>query len=139
MGGFSEFILVAAGALSITFTIHWIVLPLFYGIPMVLYWTFRRYLKWRTPFLYLSKPAFNLIVVLIAATGSLSFFSAFMISFLTGFWFGSGVLLGLGLWLGRILTFQSVRSEIHYDLVARVKAYVTPKGRMALLALLSRW
>jgi hypothetical protein len=77
--------------------------------------------------------------VLFAATISLSFFSAFMFSFLTGFWFSSGVLLGLGLWLGRLLAFQSVRSEIHYDLIARVKGYVTPRGRMALLALLSRW
>ena len=32
-----------------------------------------------------------------------------------------------------------LRTEIHNDLIDRVKAYVTPKGRLALLALSSRW
>jgi len=139
MGAFSEFILVAAGALCITFIIHWIVVPFVYGIPLVLYWTLRRYLKWRTPFVYSSKPVFYAVVVSIVATLVLSFFSNVAIFFTTNFWFASGILIGLCLWLGRIILFESIRSEIHYDLIDCVKAYVTPKGQIALLALLSRW
>jgi hypothetical protein len=139
MGDFSEFLLVAGGALGITFIIQWIAVPFFFGIPFVLYWTFRRYLKWRTPFLYSSKPVFYMVVAFVVASLLLSFFPKFIVSFISNFWFGSGVLMGLSLWLGRIMIFRSVRSEIHFDLVHCVKAHVTPKGRIALLALLSRW
>ena len=139
MGTLSEFILIAVGALCVSFIIHWIVVPFLYDIPLVLYWTLRRYLKWRTPFVYSFKRVFYAGVILAVATLLLSFFSHFLIFLLTNFWFSSGVLIGLILRLAQIITFKSVRTEIHYDLIHRIRAYVTPKGRLALLALLSRW
>ena len=139
MGALSEILLIAVGAFCVSSIIHWIVVPFLYGIPLVLYWILRRYLKWRTPFVYSSKPVFYAGVVLVVATLLLSFFANFLIFLITNFWFRSGVLIGLILRLAQIITFKSVRTEIHYDLVDRVRAYVTPKGRLVLLALVSRW
>ena len=139
MGLFSEFTFAAAGALAVTFIIHWIVMPFLYGIPVVLYWTLRRYLKWRTPVIYSSRPILYVVIVFAAATMALSFLPHSAIPIVTNFWFASGVLIGLILWLGRIIIFKSVRSEFHYRLTECIKPYVTPKGRIALLALLSRW
>ncbi|HXV81774.1 MAG TPA: hypothetical protein VEG60_17975 [Candidatus Binatia bacterium] len=139
MGALVEFILIAVGALCISLIIHWIVVPFLYGIPLVLYWTVRRYLKWRTPFVYSSKPVFYAGVIFVGATLLLSSLPHFLIPLLTNLWFRSGVLIGLILRLAQIATFRSVRTEIHYDLIDRVRAYVTPKGRLALLALSSRW
>ncbi len=135
----SEFIIAASGALVVTVLLHWIFVPLLYGIPVVFYWTLRRYLKWRTPLIYSSKPIFYVAVVLAAAAVMLMYFSHAVIPIVTNFWFASGVLIGCLLWLGRIMIFRSVRSEMHYRLTNSVKSYVTPKGRIALLALLSRW
>jgi hypothetical protein len=139
MGSLSELILLAAGACVVTTIIHWILIPVLYGIPLVLYWTLRRYLKWRTPFIYSSKPVFYAGIFLVVVTLLISFFSNLSVSVLTNFWFTSGVLIGLILRLAQISTFKSARTEIHNDLIDRVKTYVTPKGRLALLALSSRW
>jgi len=139
MGSLSELILIVAGACFVTTIIHWIAIPVLYGFPLVLYWTLRRYLKWRTPFLYSSKPVFYGGVLLVAMILLSSLFFRVSVSVLTNFWFTSGILLGLILRLAHITIFKSARTEIHNDLVDRVKAYVTPKGRLALLALSSRW
>lgn len=138
MDGFSEFVFITVGALGITYMIHGIALPFFFGIPFVLYWTLRRYLKWRTPFLYSSKPVLYVIIVLVVASLLLAFFSSFLIACISNFWFRSGVLMGLSLWLGRIIFSRSARAEVYCDLIDRVKSHVTPKGRIALLAL-ARW
>lgn len=138
MGTLSEFIIAASGALAVTFLIHWIIMPFLYGIPVVLYWTLRRYLQWHTPVIYLSKPLLYVAVVFAAAAMLVSSLSHAVIPIVTNFWFACGVLIGCILWLGRIIIFKSVRSEIHYQLTDCVKAHVTAKGRIALLALLSR-
>jgi len=139
MGSLSELTLIAAGALSVTAIIQWLVIPFFYGFPLVLYWTLRRYLKWRTPFLYSSRPIFYAGVFFIVVTLLLSFFFKLFVFVLTNLWFTSGILVGLILRLGQIATFKSARTEIQNELIHHVQAYVTPKGRLALLALSSRW
>lgn len=139
MAGFLEYILAASGALCTTFIISWIVVPLLYGVPLVIWWTARRYLKWRTPLIYAAKPIFYGIVFCGGATMLLSFFTRPTIALVTNFWFANGILIGAILWLGRIIIFKSIRSEIHYRLTESIKPHVTPKGRIALLALVSRW
>ena len=135
----SEYIFVASGAVGVTIFIQWLVLPLAYGSPLIIYWTLRRYLQWRTLFIYSYQPALKLCAVVIVASLLFYYFPTPVAALATNFWFASGVALGTVLWLGRIAAFKSVRSDIHNQLTDDIKMYVTPKGRLPILALLCRW
>lgn len=136
MAALLELILLIVGMLLGIWLFNFILVPLLYGLPRILYWTLRRYLKWRTPFLYALDLVFWIGVVLVVVLAMVLFFREFTAHLANSDGFSAGLVLGILLMFGKVLLFRSARADINHELLNYLKPYLTGMGRTVLTPLI---
>lgn len=129
------FLLFVVGIIFGLILFVFILLPLFYTLPHLLVWTMKKYLEWRTPFVYLFGPILW-ILILFGITFSLALFiQGFNIYLANSHAFGAGLLLAVIVKAGKATLSETVQREMRRDVFNYATPYLTPKGAMSLRGL----
>jgi len=123
-----ELVLIIVG---LFLTIVWfsvIALPLIYGFPRALYWSLRRWAKWRTPFLYLISPLIWTVVFV-----SVAFILVFVFPNVATYLrqsggFALGQTLGIILSVGRAIFSRSTHVDMSLDFYNFIRPHLTLAG-----------
>lgn len=111
---------------------RFVLVPFFYGLPRLLSWTARRYLEWRTPFLYLLTPSLC-ILGLLAIAHILGLFFGLYISMSRAF--TGGLWVAIVLKAATLVFSETARGPIRRQLIKFVTPYLTAKGELSLRGL----
>ncbi|HEU4340465.1 MAG TPA: hypothetical protein VFU31_02725 [Candidatus Binatia bacterium] len=109
-----------------------VLVPFFYGLPRLLSWTARRYLEWRTLFLYLLTPSLC-ILGLLAVAHILGLFFGLYIG--RSYTFSAGLWVAIVLKAARLVFSETARLPIRRQLLNFVTPYLTAKGELSLRGL----
>lgn len=129
---FLQVVLLFSGFLFGLALFLFVLVPFFYGLPRLLSWTARRYLEWRTPFLYLLTPSLC-ILGLLAVAHILGLFFELYIS--RSYTFSGGLWVAIVLKATRLVFSETARVPIHRQLLNFVTPYLTAKGELSLRGL----
>ena|SRR2546426_11370946 len=116
---------------GVLFGILWfsvIVLPLFNGLPLALYWAARGWAKWKAAALYLVGPVIWSVILLGAAL-AVTFLFPMAVSYLRdsrGLWLGQNV--GVIVSIGRVLFSKAARLDIRNDFMDFMLPHLTDAG-----------
>lgn len=133
-----EFWLLIAGMFLGIWWFSVIVLPLIYAFPRSLYWSVRRWAKWRAPFLYFLPPLIWTVTFFGIALILVVYFPNIASYLLKSDGFNAGQLVGIALSVLRAIFSKSTRLDMTRDFYDFMKPYLTKEGKTGYQAMLQK-